>query len=69
MIKIGVVGAAGRMGKTIVSCIEDTDGVTLSCGIESAGNPALGQDVGEMAGIGKKNIASARRPGENDAGL
>lgn len=56
MIKIGVVGAAGRMGKTIVSCIEDADGVALCCGIEATGNPALGQDVGELAGIGKKNI-------------
>ena len=56
MIKIGVVGAAGRMGKTIVSCIEDTDGVALCCGTEMAGNPALGQDVGELAGIGKKDI-------------
>ncbi|MEE9498873.1 MAG: 4-hydroxy-tetrahydrodipicolinate reductase [Nitrospinaceae bacterium] len=57
MIKIGVVGAAGRMGKTIVSCIEDTDGVALCCGIEATGNPALGQDVGDLAGISKKNIA------------
>ena len=30
MIKIGVVGAAGRMGKTIVSCIGDTDGVDVA---------------------------------------
>jgi 4-hydroxy-tetrahydrodipicolinate reductase len=57
LIKIGVVGAAGRMGKTIVTCIEDTDGVELCCGTEVAGNPALGQDVGELAGIGKKSIA------------
>ncbi len=56
MIRIGVVGAAGRMGKTIVYCIEDTEGVTLCCGTEVAGNPALGQDVGELAGIGRKNI-------------
>lgn len=56
MIKIGVVGAAGRMGKTIVSCIEDTEGVTLGGGTEAAGNPALGQDVGELAGIGKKRV-------------
>ena len=56
MIKIGVVGAAGRMGRTIAACIEDTDGVELCCGTEATGNPALGQDVGELAGIGKKNI-------------
>ena len=56
MARIGVVGAAGRMGKTIVGCIEDTEGASLCCGTEAPGNPALGQDVGELAGIGKKNI-------------
>ena len=56
MIKIGVVGAAGRMGRTIVSCIEDTEGVALCCGTEAPGNPALGSDIGELAGLGKKNI-------------
>lgn len=56
MIKIGVVGAAGRMGKTIVACIEDTEGVELCCGTEVSGNPALGRDIGELAGIGHKNI-------------
>lgn len=64
MIKIGVVGAAGRMGKTIVSCIDDTDGVALCCGTEAPGNPALGRDVGELAGIGKKNIALHDDPAE-----
>ncbi len=44
------------MGKTIVSCIEDTPGAELCCGTEAPGNSALGQDVGELAGIGKKNI-------------
>jgi len=56
LIKIGVVGAAGRMGRTIAACIEDTGGVELCCGTEAPGNPALGQDVGELAGLGKKNI-------------
>ncbi len=51
-----MIGAAGRMGRTIVSCIEDTADVDIGCGTEMAGNPFLGQDVGELAGIGNKNI-------------
>ncbi|MFQ5451100.1 MAG: 4-hydroxy-tetrahydrodipicolinate reductase [Nitrospinaceae bacterium] len=56
MIKIVVVGAAGRMGRTIVSCIEDSPGAELAGGTETPGHPALGKDVGELAGIGPKNI-------------
>ncbi len=56
MIKILVIGAAGRMGRTIVSCIDDIAGVEVSGGTENPGNPSVGSDVGELAGIGKKNI-------------
>lgn len=56
MTKILVIGAAGRMGRTIVSCIEDTPGAELSGGTENPGNPSIGSDVGELAGVGKKNI-------------
>ncbi|MDP6657304.1 MAG: 4-hydroxy-tetrahydrodipicolinate reductase [Nitrospinaceae bacterium] len=57
MIRIVVIGAAGRMGKTILSCIEDTKGVSIAGGSEYAGHPAIGNDVGETAGIGTKGIA------------
>ena len=56
MIKTLVIGVAGRMGKTIVSCLEDTDGIELSGGTEAPGNPNLGKDIGDLVGIGKKNI-------------
>jgi 4-hydroxy-tetrahydrodipicolinate reductase len=57
LTKILVIGAAGRMGRTIVSCIEDTPGAELAGGTENPGNPSIGSDVGELAGIGTKNIA------------
>lgn len=56
MIKIVVIGAGGRMGKTLVSCIEDTAGLAVSGGTEFPGHPAIGADVGETAGIGSKGI-------------
>ena len=59
MTKILVIGAAGRMGRTIVSCIEDTPDVDISGGTENPGNPLVGSDMGELAGIGKKNILVA----------
>ncbi|MBT3515853.1 MAG: 4-hydroxy-tetrahydrodipicolinate reductase [Nitrospina sp.] len=56
MIKIVVIGAGGRMGKTIVACAEDTDGVSITGGTEYSGHSAIGSDLGVLAGIGKKNI-------------
>lgn len=43
------------MGRTLVSCIEDAEGVEVSGGTENPGNPGVGSDVGELAGIGRKN--------------
>jgi len=57
LTKILVIGIAGRMGKTIAGCIEDTEGVELGGGTEQAGSPNLGKDVGEIIGIDKKGIA------------
>jgi 4-hydroxy-tetrahydrodipicolinate reductase len=56
-LKIGVVGAAGRMGRMLVAEIARTEGVVLSGAGESAGNPTLGQDAGELAGIGALGVA------------
>jgi 4-hydroxy-tetrahydrodipicolinate reductase len=57
-MRIGVVGAAGRMGQMLVRTIAQTGGCALAGGTERKGSPAIGRDVGEVAGIGavQKNI-------------
>jgi 4-hydroxy-tetrahydrodipicolinate reductase len=57
LIKVVVIGAGGRMGRTIIKCIDDTEGVIVSGGTEYSGHPAIGNDLGELAGIGKKGIS------------
>ncbi|MZH46039.1 MAG: 4-hydroxy-tetrahydrodipicolinate reductase, partial [Nitrospinae bacterium] len=57
LTKILVIGIAGRMGKTIAGCIEDTEGVELGGGTEQSGSPDIGRDIGEVAGIGNKGVA------------
>lgn len=47
-----VVGAAGRMGRTLIRTIHETEGVRLVGAIERCGAPQLGQDAGELAGTG-----------------
>jgi len=50
-MKLVVVGAAGRMGRTLVRAIAATPGVVLHAAIERPGSPALGQDAGVLAGL------------------
>ncbi len=55
-MKLVVVGAAGRMGQTLIRVISETPGVTLHAAIEREGSPFLGKDAGEMAGAGTLDI-------------
>jgi 4-hydroxy-tetrahydrodipicolinate reductase len=51
-----VVGAAGRMGRTLTRVIAEMPGVTLAGAIEREGNPELGKDAGELASLGANGI-------------
>ena len=51
-----VVGAAGRMGRTLVRVISETGGARLVGAVERAGAPELGQDSGLLAGLGANGI-------------
>ncbi len=51
-IRIGVNGAAGRMGQRIVALAHQDDDLCVAAALESANHPQLGADAGELAGIG-----------------
>ena len=55
-MRLIVAGAGGRMGRTLVKAIADTDGVILAGAIEAAGAPVIGRDAGELAGLGRNGI-------------
>jgi 4-hydroxy-tetrahydrodipicolinate reductase len=67
-VKIGVVGSAGRMGRMLVRCIQETQGAALIGGTEPPGSPAVGADLGELAGLGALGIAVTEDPVELFAG-
>ncbi|MEQ8482033.1 MAG: 4-hydroxy-tetrahydrodipicolinate reductase [Hoeflea sp.] len=52
-----VVGAAGRMGKSLIRAIAEVDGVHLAGAIEREGSDAVGGDAGEIAGLGANDVA------------
>jgi 4-hydroxy-tetrahydrodipicolinate reductase len=61
-LRIAVVGCAGRMGAMLVREIADTEGCRLAGGIENPGHPALGRDLGELAGIGAVGLEISDDP-------
>lgn len=56
-VRVGVCGAAGRMGKTILEVCNDNDDVEVSAAIEYSESPMIGLDAGEVAGIGKLGVS------------
>lgn len=51
-LKIGIVGAGGRMGRNLIQAVRNADGVELSAAFERKGSSLIGSDAGEVAGIG-----------------
>lgn len=56
MVGIGLYGAAGHMGLTLVRAIAGTEGVTLAAGCDRANSPSLGRDLGTLAGISPTGV-------------
>ena len=56
-IKIGIVGAAGRMGRMLVAAVLETPGATLAGGIDRAGQPVIGEDLGALAGLAPSGVS------------
>jgi 4-hydroxy-tetrahydrodipicolinate reductase len=62
MIRVAVVGAAGRMGKSLIQAVTEADGFVLGAATERPGSSLVGADAGELAGVGRLNVAIADNP-------
>jgi len=56
-MRVMVAGAGGRMGRTLIKAIAETPGLALSGALEDAKSPLLGQDSGQLSGLGNNGIA------------
>jgi 4-hydroxy-tetrahydrodipicolinate reductase len=61
-MKIAVLGAAGRMGQALTRVLVETPGCTVAGGIEAKGSPAIGRDIGEVAGLEPIGVAITDDP-------
>jgi 4-hydroxy-tetrahydrodipicolinate reductase len=61
-MKLVVVGAAGRMGQTLIRLVHTTPGVVLHAAVEREGSPFIGKDAGELAGLGPIGVTVGDDP-------
>ena len=53
-VRIAVLGATGRMGRSLIQAIHDSTEFELAGALASPESPALGTDVGEVAGLSRR---------------
>jgi 4-hydroxy-tetrahydrodipicolinate reductase len=51
IVRVAVLGAAGRMGHALIAALAGMDGVVLGAAVDRATCPAIGQDAGIAAGL------------------
>ena len=56
-MRIGVLGCAGRMGRTVMAEVLAAEACELAGGAEAAGHPDVGRDLGTLAGAEPVGIA------------
>jgi 4-hydroxy-tetrahydrodipicolinate reductase len=61
-IRIVVAGAAGRMGRTLVRLVSESEDCVLSGALEAQGHPDLGQDAGALAGLAPLGVTLTDDP-------
>lgn len=55
-IKLGILGADGRMGAAVIRAVADNDAVELGSALTAPDSSKLGQDAGTLAGVSPLGI-------------
>lgn len=65
-LKVLVHGAGGRMGQRVTFAVNSDPGLVVCAAVDAPGSPRIGDDAGEIAGIGKIGVAiTAELPATN----
>ena len=57
MTRAGIVGADGKMGRTLISLIAESDEFELAVAVEQSGSAAIGRDAGLNAGVAELGVS------------
>ena len=55
-MRLVVAGAGGRMGRTLVKAITDSQELALAGAVEDARSPLIGWDSGTLAGLPENGV-------------
>ncbi len=55
-VHVGIHGAAGRMGQRLIALGASDPSLKITAALEAIGSPRLGQDAGQVAGVGELNV-------------
>ena len=55
-IRVGVIGAGGRMGRMLIEATTQNPNTTLKAAIERQGSSLVGADAGEVVGVGVLDV-------------
>jgi 4-hydroxy-tetrahydrodipicolinate reductase len=56
VLKVAVLGAAGRMGRAVLGCIFEADDLKLVGAVTETGDALLGRDAGELVGAASVGV-------------
>ena len=57
MIKAGITGASGRMGRALIEAVQAAEEMNLGAAIVRSGSSMTGADAGELAGVGRLDVS------------
>jgi 4-hydroxy-tetrahydrodipicolinate reductase len=57
VVRTVIIGVTGRMGRALVRAASEIPEVRITGAIASTVSAALGQDAGELAGIGRSGVS------------
>lgn len=56
-IRVAIPGATGRMGRALIQAVAESDDLELTAAIARSESGVLGQDAGEVAGVGQLGVS------------
>lgn len=61
-MRLAIIGAGGRMGRTLARLVHETEGCEVVGGTERSGSDYIGEDMGVLAGLGPINAQITDSP-------
>jgi 4-hydroxy-tetrahydrodipicolinate reductase len=62
MLNVSIIGACGRMGRTLLRCVNEADDLQLTGAAAEPGDPELGHDAGRLVDLSSLGVQLTDNP-------